>query len=157
MAETHGGLDAIATIPGSVEDALRWTMVLGLPAVEAERPTFYFDKVVSWAEHDAEGLPWDWAAAPDTETQKAAVQPICAYEFHAPLGRSGAQYTEAGDFFHSTVIFTFTATDLPGVLDASYVIIGPATTRWWFRYFHPSVGLGRLSVYQAHFQAEDTT
>ena len=156
MAESHGGVTSIATVPASVEQALRQTMVLGLPAVESERPTFHFDRVVSWIEHDAEGNPWDWTTAPDSEDQAASIQPICAYEFHAPLGRSGAQHTEVGDFFPSTVIITVTATDLPDVIDSSYVVIGPATTRWWFRYFHPAVGLGGLSVYQAHFQAEDT-
>lgn len=156
MAESHAGVQSIATIPGNVEEALRQTMVLGLPAVESERPTFYFEKEVSWIEHDAEGNPWDWTTAPDTESQKDAVQPVCAYEFHSPLGRSGAQHTEVGDFFPSSLIVTLTETDLPDVVDASYVVVGPATTRWWFRYFHPALGLGGLTIYQAHFQAEDT-
>lgn len=156
MAESHGGISSIADIPNTVELALRRTMVLGLPPNESERPTFYFDKVVSWLEHDVEGKPWDWTTAPDSESQKTPVQPICAFEFHAPLGRSGSQHTEVGDFFPSTVIITLMAIDLTSVLDASHVVIGPATTRWFFRYFHPAVGLGGLTVYQAHFQAEDT-
>jgi hypothetical protein len=156
MAESHGGLEAIAVIPSTVEEQLRRTMVLGLPQDDAEKPTFFFEKVVSWAEQDSEGRPWDWTTAPDSETQKASVKPICAYEFTAPLGRSGAQFSEVGDFFVSTVIITITETDLPDILDSSHVVIGPGSTRWWFRYFHPALGLGGLTVYQAHFQAEDT-
>jgi hypothetical protein len=156
MAESHGGLEAIAIIPSTVEQQLRRTMVFGLPEDDAEKPTFYFAKQVSWVEHDIEGKPWDWTTAPDTEVQPAPVKPICAYEFHSPLGRTGAQHSEVGDFFPSTVVVTLTETDLPGVVDSSYLIIGPANTRWWFRYFYPTVGLGGLSIYQAHFQAEDT-
>lgn len=131
-------------------------MVLGLPEDDVEKPTFYFKKVVFWTDHDAENNPWDWEQAPDTETQKDPVMPICAVEFFSPLGRSGAQHTEVGDFFPSTVIITFTETDLMEVVDSSYVTIGPAQTRWWFRYFRPAMGLGGLTVYQVHMQAEDT-
>jgi hypothetical protein len=131
-------------------------MVLGLPEDDAEKPTFHFERQVTWADHDAEGQPWDWTAAPDTDATAPPIQPICAIEFHSPLGRSGAQHTEVGDFFPSTVIVTVTETDLAEIVDSSYVTIGPTGTRWWFRYFQPAVGLGGLTVYQAHFQAEDT-
>ena len=156
MATTHQGVNAIATIPASVETALRQTMVLGLPAVEAERPTFYFKREVTWANHDVEGQPWDWTTAPDTDVTRPAVQPICAYEFFSPLGRSGAQHVEVGDFYPSTVVLTMTETDFPSVVDSSYVTIGPAQSRWWFRYYRPALGLGGLSVYQVHMAAEDT-
>lgn len=157
MAESHRGLNAIATVPSSVTTALRRTMVLGLPVQDAHRPTFYFDKVVDWAEHDSEDQPWDFTQAPDSESQQASVQPVCAYEFFSPLGRSGAQYTEVGDFFASTLVFTFvSAADFAEVQGASHATVGPRSSRWFFRYWRPALGLGGIQVFQATFQAEDT-
>lgn len=156
MAENHGGVDAIAQIPSSVETALRRTMVLGLPEDDTQKPTFHFDRDVTWADHDSADKPWDWTDAPTLDNTPASVQPICAMEFFAPLGRTGAQYTEVGDFFPSTVIVTFTETDYLTVVNSSYFTMGPADTRYWFRYWRPTVGLGTLTVYQAHFEAQDT-
>lgn len=156
MAIVHAGVKAIATIPSNVETALRRTMVLGLPEDDAEKPTFYFERQVTWTDHDSEDLPWDWTTAPDTDTTTPPVLPICAVEFFSPLGLAGAQYSEVGDFFPSTVVVTLMQTDYPAVVNSSHVVIGPALTKWWFRYWKPTIGLGGLSIYQAHFQAEDT-
>ncbi len=156
MATSHAGVQSIATIPSNVEGLLRQTMVFGLPEDDAVKPTFYFDRDVTWADHDVEGKPWDWTTVPATDTTPASVTPICAVEFFSPLGRSGAQFTEVGDFFPSTVIVTLTETDYLLVVNSSYVIIGPEQTKWWFRYWKPTLGLGGLSIYQAHFQAEET-
>ncbi len=156
MATEHDGVTAIATIPSTVQDKLRQTMVLGLPEDDALKPTFYFERQVVWADHDVEDKPWDWITAPDTDTTAAPVTPICATEFFSPLGRSGAQFSEVGDFFPSTVIVTLMEPDYLLVRNSSYVTIGPAQSKWWFRYWKPTLGLGGITVYQAHFQAEDT-
>jgi hypothetical protein len=156
VARSHAGVKAIATIPSNVQTALRQTMVLGLPEDDALKPTFYFDRQVTWADYDVENRPWDWTAAPATDTTAVPVKPICAVEFFSPLGRSGAQFSEVGDFFPSTVIVTFTEPDYLIARDSAYVIIGPEQTKWWFRYWKPAAGLGNLTIYQAHFQAEDT-
>lgn len=157
MAEQHRGVSSIASIPSNVVDRLRETMVLGLPVDPSHRPTFYFDNEVDWAEHDAEGSPWDFTEAPESSTQKPSVQPVCAYEFFSPLGRSGAQFTEVGDFYASTLVFTFVGTnDFSEAEGASHATVGPKETRWVFRYWRPAVGLGGIPVLQATFQAEDT-
>lgn len=131
-------------------------MVLGLPPVDADKPTFYWDREVNWDEHDREGKPWDWTKAPDTEIQRASVRPICAVEFFAPLGRTGAAFTEVGDFFNTTLIVTLLRTEFNQVFGASNMTIGPRHTMWWFRYWQPQLALGGLEVFMAHFQAEDT-
>ncbi|KKK94943.1 hypothetical protein LCGC14_2677770 [marine sediment metagenome] len=156
MATSHAGVQSIATIPSNVEEILRQTMVFGLPEDDALKPTFFFDREVTWADFDEEGKPWDWTATPVSDTTPASVQPICAVEFHAALGRSGAQFSEVGDFFPTTVIITFMEEDYLLARNSAYVVIGPEETRWWYRYWKPVLGLGGLSVYQAHFQAEDT-
>lgn len=132
-------------------------MVLGLPTEDADKPTFYFDRNVTWADHDVEEQPWDWTSVPVSDTTATPVLPICAAEFFAPLGRSGAQFSEVGDMFPSTVVFTFMKQDFDTIFGASYATIGPTQTKWWFRYWKPVVGLDGFNVYQAHFQAEDTT
>jgi hypothetical protein len=137
---------------------MRETMVLGLPEVDADKPTFYFERQVAWADHDSEDQPWDWDDAPASDVTPAATQPICAVEFFSPLGRSGAQYSEVGDFFPSTVIITFVGDDdFNEAVNASYVTIGPTQTKWFFRYYKPEMALGGIPVRQAHFQAKDTT
>lgn len=157
MADSHKGITSIATVPAEVEDLLRQTMVFGLPEADVDKPTFYFEREVTWTDHDTEGNPWDWTAAPVTDTTPTPTQPICAYDFFSPLGRSGAQFSEVGDFFPSTVVVTFVGDDdFNEAVDSSHVVIGPAQTKWYFRYWKPEVSLGLIPVQQAHFQAEDT-
>jgi hypothetical protein len=155
VAESHQGVGAIASIPADrVRNALNATMVLGLPANEADRPTFYFDRVVDWDNHDSENKPWDWTDVPTSEENPASVQPIVATEFFSPLGRQGAEYTEVGDFTPTTVVFTMMDDQFSSVFGSSYAQIGPSTKKWFFRFWRPAVALGSLQVYQVHFVAE---
>lgn len=154
MAESHDGVTAIATVPASVVDSLRRTMVFALPVNDADKPTFYFDRVVTWTDYDQEGSPWDWTAAPVTDTTKDPVRAICAYEFFSPLGRQGESYTEVGDFTPTTMVVTMMEPDFLKVVDCSSMTVGNSTLRWWFRYFRPTYALGNLPVFQIHFVSE---
>jgi hypothetical protein len=158
VAETHSGVDAIATIPvAQVRDALRQTMVLGMPVVEANRPKFFFERQVTYSDFDNDNKPWDWTAAPLTDVTPAPVQPICTWKFFAPLGRQGQLVETAGEFNPTTVVFTFMDVDYDTMVNASNCTIGPNLERkYWFRYAQPESGLGGLGVYQVTFGAEDT-
>lgn len=166
MADKIGSVSSIANIPaGSIRDTLRSTMVLGLPETVVDRPTFYWDKAVTFAEHDADDKPWDWTVAPTLDTTPTPEQVICAYEFAAPFGRTGAVPERAGEFNMSTVVVTCFEDEyamLSGVTNGagggfSYVTIGPELDRrWYFRYWQPSLGLGSLTTYQITCGAEDT-
>jgi len=156
MAESHSGVESIAQIPADqVRDALRRTMVLGLPQVESERPVFYFDRVVQWDSYDSENNPWDWASAPVSETQKPPVSPVCAYEFFSPLGRQGIHTTEVGSFQPTTLVVTMVDNDFDEVKGFSYLTIGPGGQKWYFRYWRPAMSLGPMTVYQIHCAAGD--
>ena len=158
MAESHGGFDSIAAIPTeSLRETLRRTMVMGLPQEDAEKPTFYFERVVTWEDHDSEDQPWDWDDAPTVDTQQSAVQPVCAYEFFSPLGRQGAYYTEVGEFNPTTLVITLFEDEFNEVRGASHVTVGPSTMRWHFRYFRPAQGLNDLTVYQVTFASDMET
>lgn len=155
MAEQHGGFDTIAVFDtDTIREKLRQTMVLGLPAVETDRPTFVFERQIDWAEHDREGNPWNWAAAPIVDTQQTSVQPVCAYEFFSPLGRQGAAYTEVGEFNPTTVVFTLFEDEFSAISGFSYATIGPGTQKWYFKYWRPSYSVNGLTVYQVHCVAE---
>lgn len=154
MAEQKGGFEAIATIDAdSLRETFKRTMVLGLPNTPSEQPTFYFERVVTWADFDRDNNPWDWTAAPLTENQPSPVSPICAYEFFSPLGRQGATFTEVGEFNPTQVVFTFTDDEFRKVENSSYVTIGPSDQKWYFRYYRPGNALGSLGILQVHFQA----
>ncbi len=155
MAELKDGLKTIANIPAdSLRETFKRTMIMGLPDVEADQPTFVFERVVTWADFDRDNKPWDWTAAPLTETLVPSVQPICAYEFFAPLGRQGAAYTEVGEFNPTTILFTFTDDEFLRVQDSSYATIGPSDQKWYFRFYRPQINLGSLGIHQAHFVAQ---
>lgn len=136
-------------------------MVMGLPQTVAHRPTFYWEKQVTFAEHDSSDNPWDWGAAPTLDTTPPPVQVLCAYEFSAPFGRTGTVPERVGEFNISTLTLTLFedeyATLEGDTASFSYVTVGPNTaTKWYFRYVQPSTGLGDLTVYQVTCGAEDT-
>lgn len=163
MADKIGNVQAIANIPAArLRDIFRRTMVLGLSSVAAERPTFHWAKQVSFAEHDSSENPWDWTAAPDLDVTPAPEQVLCAYEFSAPFGRTGAVPERVGEFNISTLMITMFEDEYEVVSGSggsgfSYVTVGPnLDTRWFFRYVQPGVNLGGLSAFQINCAAEDT-
>ena len=162
MAESHAGYDSIATLAvDTIRDKLRQTMVMGMPNEDAHKPTFYFDRVMTWADHDQEDNPWDWTTAPLSDTTTSAVQPICIPEFFAPLGRQGSFITEVGEFNPTTVVFTMFEDEYEVVQGFSYATIGPPDPegiykKWFFRYWKPATGLVGLTLYQMTCVAEGT-
>ena len=158
MAEAVGNIASIANIPAVELDGIfRQTMVMGLPDTVAHLPTFYWDKVVEFAEHDSADKPWDFQAAPTLDTTPSSQQAICAYEFFAPFGRQGSVPERVGEFNPSTVKVTMLADEFAAVDGFSHMTIGPDLDREWvFRYWHPELGLGALAVYVITCAALDT-
>lgn len=155
MAESHDGYDAIASINvDALRDTLRRTMVLGLPNEDSEKPTFFWERVVTWSDHDSENNPWDWTDAPLTESQPSPVAPIVAYEFFAPIGRQGTNVTEVGDFNFTSIIFTMFEDEFASVAGSSYATIGPSSKKFYFKYYRPAVALGGMTVYQVYYSAD---
>jgi hypothetical protein len=134
---------------------------MGLPQTVAHRPTFYWANQVTFAEHDSSDNPWDWGSAPTLDVTPAPQQVLCAYEFAAPFGRTGAVPERAGEFNISTLIITVLEDEFATLAGSSsgfsYVTVGPNTdAKWFFRYWQPNVGLGNLTVYQITCGSEDT-
>jgi hypothetical protein len=161
MAESHLGVDSIAAPPtDSLREVLRRTMVMGMPVEDAFKPTFYFDRTVTWEDFDSENQPWDWESVPVTEEELTSVQVVCAYEFFSPLGRQGSFYTEVGEFNPTTLVFTMFEDEWETVRGFSYATVGPprveasGPTKWFFRFWRPAYGLGDMTVFQVHTAAE---
>jgi len=157
VATSIGGRSSIADIPtAALRETLRRTMVMGLPSVLADRPTFYFEGEKTFADADLEGSPWTWTDVPTADTSAAPVQVLCAYEFFSPLGRQGSFPTEVGEFNPTTLVLTMFEDEFAAVYGFTYVTIGPSTQRWYFRFFKPAIGLGDLTVYQVNCVAVGT-
>ena len=149
MAQSIEGVPSIANIPtGTVRDNLRATMVMGLPEIETDRPTFYFDDDKTWTREDMEGSPWDWTATPVSNVQKSPIQVLCAYEYFSPLGRQGAFYTEVGEFNPTTLVISMFEEEFGEVFGFAHVWVGPGDTQWWYRTWKPAVGLNDLTLYE---------
>lgn len=161
MAGSFQGFDSIAAFnTDAVLEALRRTMVFGLPEEDADKPTFWFGPTAMWVDADLEGNPWEWTVAPSSGSpEETSTQVICAYEFSAPLGRQGVGYTEAGEFKPNTVVATMFQEEFDDVYGFAYVTIGPPDpqgnrTKFWFRFWKPIVGFGDTNVYEVHCVAE---
>jgi hypothetical protein len=154
MAKTIDGVDSIANIPtGTVRDNLRATMVMGLPEIDTERPTFFFEDDKTYTREDLEGSPWDWTATPVVSVVKGSVQVLCAYQYFSPLGRQGAFYTEVGEFNPTTLVISMFEEEFNSVFGFDYVTVGPDDTRWHFRTWKPAVSLNDLTLYEVHTAA----
>jgi hypothetical protein len=157
MADTIGGVPSIAEIPtAALRETLRQTMVMGMPSLVAERPTFYFGGERTFVDGDQEGSPWDWTDTPTTDTSADPLQVLCAYEFFSPLGRQGAFNTEVGEFNPTTVKVTLFESEFNAVYGFTYMTIGPSDQRWYFRFFEPAIGLNDLTVYTVQCVATGT-
>ncbi len=159
MSKTFRGVPPAATPDTTfIRQKLREAMVLGMPDELAAKPTFIFEPNQIWDEQDREGTPFDFAVTnvPTTDTLKAPVTPICAYEFFSPLGRQGAFMTEVGEFNPTSVVFTMFESEFASVIDFDHATIGASDQNWFFRFWRPTYAITDLQVYQVHCQAEGT-
>lgn len=155
MAEQFGGVSSIAAIDtDNLRQVLRQTMVMGLPGTDAEKPTFFWERAVTFTLHDNEDQPWDWTDAPTLTDAPTSQQVICAYEFYSPLGRQGSFQTEVGEFNPTTLVLTMLEDEFSTVNGFSYCTVGPSDKRWYFRFWRPANALNDMTVYQVHCTAE---
>lgn len=155
MSTEYQGIPPVATPDVTlIRQKLLETMVLGLPETDSEKPVFYFERQVDWDKHDAEGSPWNWTDTPTLDVQPSPVSAICGYEFFSPLGRTGAQYTEVGEFNPTTVVFTFLEAQFAAISGFSKATVGPGTQQWFFRFWKPAYSIEALTVYQVQCVAE---
>ena len=127
---------------------------MGLPNDVADRPTFKWDTVRTYANSanvDASGNPWNFSTTPTTSTTHADVQVDCAVEFIPRVTLAGG--TPIGHFDTPRAIIT--------VLDEDYTLIEGATSvtlgqnEYVIDYIAPPLGMFSVTVYQIHCSAKD--
>ncbi|HVH54530.1 MAG TPA: hypothetical protein VNA32_10430 [Actinomycetota bacterium] len=139
------GFDADAVRAG-----LRLAMTVGLPPVEADKPTFYMPRTQpTFTENvDSEGVPFDPDYRPPWSppvTKKVS----CAIEYVDGEGKM----TGFGITAPTKVILTLLDVDYAQVKGFEYVVIGP--TRYFYRRTETPKGLVSVGLFKVHCQSED--
>lgn len=132
---------------------IRFAMTMGLPNTVAERATFRWTVVRTFAKDDASGAPLDWGTTATTTVTNPDVQVECAVEF----GVAAAENTNVGTFDTSRAVITvldeeFALLTVNNVL-ADRVLLGGNT--YEVDYVGPPLGLFDVTVYQIYCKAPD--
>lgn len=142
------GADFDAT---AFRDAIRNTMVMGLPNATSEKATFRWTTQKTYAVDDPAGKPYSWTAAPATTTTHADVQVPVAWEFSARPASS--LDTTIGQFDASRVEITILDVDYEDVEGADQIIMGGNTYN--LEFVAPPQGLFEVTVYKLYAIAQD--
>ena len=142
------------------KSGVKFAMQMGLPGTEAERVSFTWDPVNTYASADSRSEPWDYADAPTT-TVSAVNSPASltlpvAFEFLDAKASSGD--TSIGEFDSPRLKIT--------VLDDEYALIQDMNlglpdglivdgNEYVIEYWAPPVALFTVSVYQVFAVARD--
>lgn len=151
MAGTNAGFDA-----AGFRQAIRDTMIMGLPNTVAARPTFRWRTERAYWNPDPGGNTYDFTAVPTSETVIADLQVPCAVEF-----------TSAGAAGDTTVVGQFDTTRIKvTLLDEEWrallarggrtpdEIIHSGNT-YIVEYQEPVVALFDVDVHTIHASARD--
>lgn len=126
-------------------------MVMGLPNDEADKPTFYWETVKTYAKASVDGRPLNWDSAASTSTLRDPVQAICAVELLDAAGNPVE--TPVGDFNADQARLTFFADEYAKVADFDWVTLGESKYLWSKRL--PTLGLGPADIIQVVVSAAD--
>lgn len=152
-----GGFDADET-----RGNLRAAMLMGLPQDQAQRPIFLFPRQITNTPEDQNHQPWDWTAAPATDTNPhersvtcgdGADQVVCTWEGSGGRGGTQAIETELGAFDFERLVITMLDVDYAKVAGFNRVKMSGNTYRVQFEV--PQTGLYDMSVHQIVVGSED--
>lgn len=137
--------------PEVFRQAIRSTMVMGLPPTESDRATFIWDRVTDFAVKDPKGRPYNWTASPTVEETHDEVQIACAVEFAARP--AGSVDTTLGQFDISRAVITILDEDYEEIVGATHVKLGG--NLYLIDFVAPPLGLFEVQVYQLYASAVD--
>lgn len=124
------------------------TMIMGLPATQAEQPTFYFRSTSTYpngTKLDTEGRPIDPRIKPTVTEAAPSIQVPCAVEFSPDTTNDEGM---AGTFWQTRAVVTVLDTQYEQVKDAIEVQLGGR--RYNISFLAPPYGLGPVTIYQLH-------
>lgn len=146
MASTHPSFN-----PAVFREAIRDTMLMGMPNATTERVTFRWSPESTYTSIDTGGIPYDATESPTTtETHPDVLVPV-ALEFAARP--AGSMETSMGEFDTSRIVITILDVDWDEVVGADQVIIDEAT--YDIQFVAPPIGLFEVTVYQVFAIARD--
>lgn len=132
---------------------IRFAMTMGLPNTVAERATFRWTVVRTFAKDDAAGNPYNWESTATTTVANPDVQVECAVEF----GNGGTDNTNVGTFDAGLVTITVLDEEFAlltvGNVMADKVLLGGNT--YDIDFVGPPLGLFDVTVYQIYCKAPD--
>lgn len=137
--------------PAVFRQAIRDTMIMGLPNATAEKPTFRWNPDKTFTTADPAGQPYDLTASPVDTDAPPDVQIPCAVEFSARP--AGSLDTVIGEFDTSRVIITILDEDYALIEGADQVLLGENTYN--IQFVGPPLGLFEVTVYQLYAIARD--
>lgn len=147
--------DFTAADAAEFRDAIHVAMKLGTPNDPAAVPTFYWDDEKTYPSASADGQPWVFGAAPETDIKRGPVQAPCAVELLDAAGN--VIETPIGDFDADSARLTFLDVDWAKVVidgkPFDYVTLGGNEYRWGKKL--PNFGLGSADVIQVVVNARD--
>lgn len=145
MAGTQPGFSAT-----EFKDAIHFAMNMGLPNVEQEQATFYWETSRSFSKADSSGRAFTLKARPADVTERDPVRIPVAVDY--ARFNAGMDGTGAGQFDVTRATLTILDEDFESVRDADYVKLGG--NRYVIDYVTP-VGLFDVTVYEMHLRAWD--
>lgn len=149
MARVPGfgaGFDA-----GAFREAIRSTMLMGMPEATEERVTFRWTPNRTYENHDSGGDPWSWDEVPKSEDAPEDVQVPCAVEFSARP--AGSVDTAIGQFDVSRAIVTLIDEDFEQIRGADLMVIDGSL--YDVQFVGPPIGMFSVTVYQVYGEAQD--
>lgn len=133
-------------------DAIRNTMMMGLPDSTAERITFKWDTEREYEVTDNSGMPFRWDDDPTTVVEHDDVQIPAAVKF-VSRAASGGNQTPFGDIDNSRVEITVLDVDFELVRGANKVTFD--SNDYYIDFIKPPDGLFDVTIYTLYATAED--
>lgn len=132
-------------------EAIRNTMLMGMPNASSERVTFRWTDRKTFSKHDASGRPLNWYATPVSNITNPDVEVPVAIEYSARASQAGN--TTVGNFNNPRAVLTLLDVDFALVEGADKVIIDGS--EYTVDFVEPPVGLFDVTVYTVHISAID--
>jgi hypothetical protein len=133
---------------------------MGLPTDAAERVTFVWKDVNTYAQEDSRNAPYDFSAAPQTTVAAADIPASlsvpCAVEFRGSKTTSGT--TLVGELNSATIELTLLDTSFDQITDTNLGLPDMVTvdgSTYDIDYWSPPVALFVVDVYQCTASARD--
>lgn len=129
-------------------DAIRQTMMMGMPSAVEERVTFKWTPTKTYAVSDNAGDPYDWTSATVTDDTASLPDKVVTVACEFVSRASLSDGTPIGPIETPKVILTLLDVDYVEVEGASHVGINGKIYR--VDYTAPPIGLFDVTVYQIY-------